>query len=586
MQGSLKDLIKLIEDKVRIVDVISDYITLEKKGNSYVGLCPFHSDSNPSLSVSESKKIFKCFTCGAGGSAISFVQNFEGISFIEAIKKVSEKNKINWKDYLSVREIKINPDKSRGWEINEEAMHFYTYTLKNASNEKVNAYITKRNFDEASINKFKIGFSGEGKSLNTFLIKKGFSQNEIIKYGLGHMNEKGIVNDLFINRLMFPIQDINGNVIAFSGRVIEEKSKYSKYMNSPETIIFKKSETLYNISNARSQANLQKEMIVVEGFMDVISLSKKGINNVIATMGTAFTKQHIQMLKNITTNITLAFDSDNAGINAAISSGKALIQEKMNVKVVSIPNGKDFDELFNLQPEQIKVVLNNKKSFLEFYKEKIYFVLDKNPNEIDLNKLRDLLKVIAIYDDNMLIDINLKEISKKYNIDIDIIKNEFQKNKQIKNVVKDSYKKNYLPPNISKQNKTISKLDQRILIYEETILIHAYENKELFKYAFDSKLTFKTERSNNLWNELKYSFENNTPIKNEFILKQLDSLKQRLDYSEIHNLISFQEYIENYQGMLEIQKRNKIFNAIKEDKDPKHQAINFKELKKIYNQKV
>jgi|GEM_PF-3553897 len=377
-------------------------------------------------------------------------------------------------------------------------MHFYTYTLKNASNEKVNAYITKRNFDEASINKFKIGFSGEGKSLNTFLIKKGFSQNEIIKYGLGHMNEKGIVNDLFINRLMFPIQDINGNVIAFSGRVIEEKSKYSKYMNSPETIIFKKSETLYNISNARSQANLQKEMIVVEGFMDVISLSKKGINNVIATMGTAFTKQHIQMLKNITTNITLAFDSDNAGINAAISSGKALIQEKMNVKVVSIPNGKDFDELFNLQPEQIKVVLNNKKSFLEFYKEKIYFVLDKNPNEIDLNKLRDLLKVIAIYDDNMLIDINLKEISKKYNIDIDIIKNEFQKNKQIKNVVKDSYKKNYLPPNISKQNKTISKLDQRILIYEETILIHAYENKELFKYAFDSKLTFKTERSNNL----------------------------------------------------------------------------------------
>jgi len=377
-------------------------------------------------------------------------------------------------------------------------MHFYTYTLKNASNEKVNAYITKRNFDEASINKFKIGFSGEGKSLNTFLIKKGFSQNEIIKYGLGHMNEKGIVNDLFINRLMFPIQDINGNVIAFSGRVIEEKSKYSKYMNSPETIIFKKSETLYNISNARSQANLQKEMIVVEGFMDVISLSKKGINNVIATMGTAFTKQHIQMLKNITTNITLAFDSDNAGINAAISSGKALIQEKMNVKVVSIPNGKDFDELFNLQPEQIKVVLNNKKSFLEFYKEKIYFVLDKNPNEIDLNKLRDLLKVIAIYDDNMLIDINLKEISKKYNIDIDIIKNEFQKNKQIKNVVKDSYKKNYSPPNISKQNKTISKLDQRILIYEETILIHAYENKELFKYAFDSKLTFKTERSNNL----------------------------------------------------------------------------------------
>jgi len=377
-------------------------------------------------------------------------------------------------------------------------MHFYTYTLKNASNEKVNAYITKRNFDEASINKFKIGFSGEGKSLNTFLIKKGFSQNEIIKYGLGHMNEKGIVNDLFINRLMFPIQDINGNVIAFSGRVIEEKSKYSKYMNSPETIIFKKSETLYNISNARSQANLQKEMIVVEGFMDVISLSKKGINNVIATMGTAFTKQHIQMLKNITTNITLAFDSDNAGINAAISSGKALIQEKMNVKVVSIPNGKDFDELFNLQPEQIKVVLNNKKSFLEFYKEKIYFVLDKNPNKIDLNKLRDLLKVIAIYDDNMLIDINLKEISKKYNIDIDIIKNEFQKNKQIKNVVKDSYKKNYSPPNISKQNKTISKLDQRILIYEETILIHAYENKELFKYAFDSKLTFKTERSNNL----------------------------------------------------------------------------------------
>ncbi len=574
MQDNLKELIEIIEKKASVVNVVSDYITLEKKGNNYVGLCPFHSDSNPSMSVSDSKRIFKCFSCGAGGGAINFVQNYEGISFIEALKKLSEKYKIEWQKYINQRKININPVEKRGWEINEEASTFFSYNLKNGNNEEVNKYVNLRKLNDETITKFSIGFSGSDSTLSNFLKKKGFNDEEIIKYGLAKRskNNPETLNDYFINRLMFPIEDKNGNIVGFSGRVIN-KGKYVKYLNSPETPIFKKSKIIYNIHNAKISANLKKELIVVEGFMDVISLFKSGIENSVATMGTSFTNDHMNLISGITNNITLAFDSDVPGINASIKTSKILIKNKMKVKIVDIPTGKDFDELFNLGKNIVVKTLENKKEFLDFYKTKIYEKLNKNKENINFELIRDLLKVLSLYEDKMLIDFNLNEISEKFNISKDIIKEEFnifliqsnkkdyynQQNNNGYSNIENDYQNN--PSKQENKNSRIennhNKLEIKLINREKIILSHAVEKNELFNYLLKNPVAFINNELNDFWIEYKHIKEEKNSIIKESDLIIIKKLKETLN-ENINDLSDYKLYINQHQELYKKYKREKL----------------------------
>ena len=597
--NKLKELIQIVEDKSSIVDIISDYINLEKKGNSYVGICPFHPDSNPSMSVSDSKRIFKCFSCGAGGGVISFVQNYEGISFIEALKKLSDKYNINWKEYINQREVKINPDEKRGWEINEEAYNFFSYELNNTSDNEVLNYIKSRNLNKDIIQKFKIGFANQKNKLSTFLINKGFSEDEIIKYGLGKRSANGDLHDYFIQRLIFSIEDINGKIVGFSGRVIKE-SKYSKYLNSPETPIFKKTNILYNLHGARISSNLKKELIIVEGFMDVISLFKAGIENAIATMGTAFTKSHNKLIKSFTNNVVLAFDSDAPGINATISTGKTLISDGFNVDSVSIPSGKDFDELYNKDPKLVKQVLETKNSFLDFYKSKIFARLDLDKHNISFDILRELLKLISLYNDNLLTDFNLNEISNKYGIDKNILLDEINKFKKhdlfIPNEPVDFVKdKSYENRNyeISRKSKPNSKLI-RLMIDEEIIISYILRNDDAFNWLVKNNgIGFTRPETYNLWNDYKNFKLNNIEIKNEETINKINRFinedymnKINPELDEIYDLESFKLFVNKYTELLHDSNKEKLLNEIRKTTDIEEKKYLTSLLKKIINKKV
>ncbi len=609
--NKLSELINLIEEKSNVSDIISDYISLEKKGNNHVGLCPFHSDSNPSMSVSDQKKIFKCFVCGAAGGAISFVQNYQGVNFIEATKIVADKLKIDWRPYISQREVKINPEEKRGWEINNDALTFFKYSLQNTNEQRVNNYIKQRGIDSDIIDNFDIGYAFDG--LSTFLLNKEYTEEEIIKYGLAKRREDTTLQDYFINRLIFTIRDANGNVIGFSGRIIDGNSKYVKYMNSPETPIFKKSNILYNLDKARIHGNLKKELIIVEGFMDVIALHKAGIDNSIATMGTAFTKQHNKKIKSITTNITLAFDSDVPGINATIAIGKSLLVDGFNVDVVEISSGKDFDELLKLGTSKVKETLENKVKFIHFYKNMIYRKLDQQGDNVSFDDLRSLLKLLTNVEDKMIASRIIIDISEKYKIDKKVIEDEYEKltpskisQPKLENEIKPPFIPDYIP-NETEENKklrdyakNISKNDSRntekikVLELERDLIGYAL----LYDYAFKKYIEWNplilNELLSKFWREYVKALKLDEEIKDIKLMQMSSRLKEDLlakinsyainevyDEETFENLLRKHEYELNEFNINNLKlEMNKVTDDIEEYT---HMA---KILKNLTNNKV
>ncbi len=613
MQNNLSELIKIIEEKANVSEILSDYITLEKKGNNHMGLCPFHSDSNPSMSVSDTKGIFKCFVCGAGGGAISFVQNYEGIPFIEAVKKISDKLNINWRQYISQREVKLNPEEVRGWEINQEALNFFKYNLNNTTNNAVKAYTESRGITKEVIEKFDIGFSGEG--LSNFLLNKDFTEDEIVKYGLAKRREDTTLQDYFINRLIFTIKNKDGKIVGFSGRVIEA-SKYAKYMNSPETPVFKKSSILYNFDKAKISANLKKQLIIVEGFMDVIALSKAGVENTIATMGTAFTAEHNKIIKSITNNVVLAFDSDVAGINATISTGKALINDHFNIEVVTIPSGKDFDELLKQGVESVSNTLNEKQKFINFYKDMIFKKLDAQGDNVSFDVLKELLKLLAKHDDKFAASNIINDIAERYKIDKELLMEEFNSysktTKQSSNQSNNISGGNMAPPpfieewvptpptteetTLRKVVDTISKDDNRhprklwLSAMEEEIVSYAITHDYAYNYLITGPIVINmNEDTAMLWKEFVNSKQNNRNIEDEVIASRIAALleknRTKNNLSDITNEITdektFIELVNKYKHVLLEFNKDNLKRAIENETDFEEKQHLFAMLSKL-----
>ena len=328
------EIINEIRNKTDIVEVVSRYVNLTKTGKNYIGVCPFHDDHSPSMSVSPEKQIYTCFSCGASGNVFTFVSDFEKISFSEAVKLLGEKVGINVSN-----DIKVNTKRDEYFDIYDLASKFYQNSLNSSLGKNAIEYLENRHLDKETIKKFGIGLSIQKVSLTKYLTNKKYSLDKLIDIGL--TNDNG--NDIFVSRIMFPIWDLSGNVVAFSGRIYNTKDN-SKYINTKETDNFKKGKILYNYHIAKEYLKKNDTVIIMEGQMDVIRASTVGINNCIATMGTALTKDHKMVLKNMAKNIILCFDGDAAGEKATLSAIELLEDTGVNIKIVRLPNNMDPDE--------------------------------------------------------------------------------------------------------------------------------------------------------------------------------------------------------------------------------------------------
>jgi len=348
--------IKEIRDSVDIVDIISNYVSLTPKGKNYFGVCPFHDDNNPSMSVNRDKKIYKCFSCGATGTVFKFIMDYENISFIEAVKKVADTAGLN----INIGNVPKVKNNNKLLEIYDLSLKFYINNINTSGGKEAKEYLKNRGITDEIIKEFQIGLALNGKDKLSQILLKKFNEKDIMKSGLVNKNAYGYL-DLFYDRIMFPLYDLKGNVIAYSGRIYNKEDN-SKYFNTKETEIFKKGELLYNYHRAKDIARQQNQIIVMEGFMDVIRAHTINIKNVVATMGTAVTKEQALLIKKMAKEIILCFDGDEAGAKATMACADELIKIGVTPKVIRLENNMDPDEYITKYNKEFEKKIMDKLS--------------------------------------------------------------------------------------------------------------------------------------------------------------------------------------------------------------------------------
>lgn len=422
MAGISNEEITEIRKKADIVEVIGSYINLAPQGKNYFGICPFHNDHSPSLSVSREKQIYKCFTCLASGNVFTFVQNYENISFIEAVKKVADK--INYK--LDIKDKIVNKN-SKYYELMDLSNKIFVNNLNSNLGLKAKEYlINERHLSEEAIKEFNIGLALNDNNLNKLLCSKGYSDKDIIEMSLANKTDNGLL-DMFRNRITFPICNHEGKIIAYSARIYQNEDT-SKYINSKESVIFKKGYTFYNYDKCRLEALKIKSVILVEGQMDAIRVYTSGFKNVIASMGTAITSNHISLLKKLNAKVILMMDNDNAGEKSTILNGEELIKNNIEVSVVRLTGEKDPDSfILKNGADAFRDALKGEISFFDFKLR--YLKKDKNLNKADelaeyINKIIDELNKS---DDDILKSVTINKIAEDYNIDKRILEGKLVK---------------------------------------------------------------------------------------------------------------------------------------------------------------
>lgn len=501
--NNLSSLIEDIRNSTNIVDVISHYISLKKKGSSYFGLCPFHPDTHPSLSISPKKKIFKCFVCGTKGDVFSFVSKYEKISYLQAVKKVAELTNydLGGVDFSTNNQKALSAHDQRLVDANVRANEFYTGILYNDENKNILEYLKNRGLNDELIKKFGIGYAVNNRFQmidwltnkdqffgNNLPANKVFNLQELFDAGIATESNNNHPIAFLIDRITFPIYDENNNLVGFSGRDWTGKQE-SKYSNTKETKIFKKGEVLYNFNHVRTT---NKDFVIIcEGFMDAIAYTQAGYDNVLATMGTAVTTRHISLLQTLENMkyIILSFDNDQAGSDANISIGKQLFENGLNVSVVTYQNykEKDVDEILRAHGKAaVDDLIKSRTDFLTY---KIIHDLPLNmSNDEKIIRVGNLLKYLSEYGDTLLHDIHLDLISQRTKLAKDSLKlklNEFiEANKNASsggvNFTKNKPIVNKQTKSTAHQKSEIQFLYQQIQACISQILIIILSNPKLF----------------------------------------------------------------------------------------------------------
>ncbi len=421
LDEALIDEIKAAND---IVDIIGEYVTLKRAGPSYKGLCPFHKEKTPSFSVSPDKQIFHCFGCGVGGDVIKFLMQTENIDFYEAVEQLAERAKITLpEDNTNVNFANIK-HKERLFQVNLEAAKYFRNNLYSPAAKSAQEYINKRHLDNETVNKFGLGFSfGVKNDLFNHLSSLGFTPDEMVDSGLIIRNNNSFV-DRFKNRLMFPIFDIKDRVIAFGGRVLDDS--LPKYMNSPETPIYNKGKNIYALNFAR-RAKVNK-LLMVEGYMDVISMHKAGIPNAIASLGTALTETQGRLMRKYAPEIILGYDADGAGQNAIMRGLDILTSLGCNVKVLKISDAKDPDEFVNkFGPEKMKKLMDNAITLVEFKLSNLKKNIDMSTTDGKISYLNSAATILAKLDNSIERDFYINKIAAELGVGVESIYSEINK---------------------------------------------------------------------------------------------------------------------------------------------------------------
>lgn len=421
-----------ILDAANIVDVVSEFVTLRKRGVNYVGLCPFHDDKTPSFYVSPSKNICKCFACGEGGTAVHFIMKHEQLRYFDALRYLAKKYNIEIQEReLTDKEKQARSDRESMFIVNTWAQKYFTSMLHNHIDGKTIGmrYFIERGFREETIRKFQLGYSLDKRdALYQEAIKSGYKKEFLEKTGLVIAYEDGRVNDRFRGRVIFPVHSLSGKVVAFGGRVLKKDEKTAKYVNSPESDIYHKSNELYGIYFAKQAMVKADRCFLVEGYTDVISMHQSGVENVVASSGTALTHGQIRLIHRFTDNITVLYDGDAAGIKAALRGIDLLLMEGMNVKVVLLPDGEDPDSFARSHSanEFSDFIQKHETDFIRF---KTQLLLEEAGNDPVKRAalIGDIIRTIAIVPDDITRTLYIRECSAMMEIDEQVVLNQVNK---------------------------------------------------------------------------------------------------------------------------------------------------------------
>lgn len=449
-----------IQSHANIVEIIKSYINLESHGKNYFGVCPFHDDHSPSMSVSADKQIYKCFVCGATGNVFTFVQNYLGVTFLEAVKIVADKIG----EQFTVRESPADARFGKYYEIMNLSTLFYQNNLRTAAGEEARKYLHERGLNDEIIKDFSIGLAlPVNDALYKLLSTKKIEKKDMDELGLVADGETGTY-DLFRNRIIFPLKSPTGKVNGFSGRIYNATSN-SKYINTKETIIFKKRENLYNYHLAAPVARQEKYIVICEGFMDAIRIYSVGIKNVVATMGTALAKEQIALLKKLNVKVIIVMDNDNAGELATVQLGENLMKENIDMGIVRLTGKKDPDEyILTYGVEAFKDNLKNPLSYPEFME----IILRKNKNLKNPTELtqyiNEMLGMISNSNDDILIDITINKLVDEFHLDKELLKSRL-KNKELLEEVKVHVKEETTKKNPVQEKNKFNKAFMTMLYY-------------------------------------------------------------------------------------------------------------------------
>ena len=445
--------IQKIFDAADIYEVVSDFVSLKKRGVNYLGLCPFHNEKTGSFTVSPAKGIYKCFGCGKGGNAVNFIMEHEQMSYVEALKYLAEKYHIPIEEKeLTEEQKKEKTERESMLIVSSYANEYFQYQLWNTDEGRSVGlgYLRQRGISDEMIRKFGLGYNPEGwGAFAKAAQEKGYKKEFLVKTGLTIENEKGLF-DRFRARVMFPVLDLAGKVIAFGGRTMTADKKISKYLNSPESEIYHKSKTLYGIFFAKKSIVQQDRCILVEGYTDVISFHAKGIETVVASSGTSLTIEQIRLIRRLTPNVTIIYDGDAAGIKASLRGIDLVLEEGLNVRVLLLPDGEDPDSFARSHTSQdlADFIANNETDFINFKTKLLLGAAGDDPVE-RARLITDIVRSIAKIPDNIVRSVYVRETAHQLDVEERILYTEIAKVR-----LKNEEKPSKVPDTTSKPQKT------------------------------------------------------------------------------------------------------------------------------------
>lgn len=578
------ELIEEIKSSNDIVDVISGYVTLKRSGRNFFGLCPFHKEKSPSFAVSPDKQIFHCFGCGAGGNVIHFISKIEGLDFKDTLEVLANRANIELPTLDNYEDDKTAKLKQKVYEINKIAAEFYHQNLYKDTSKIAQEYIKKRKLDNKTLKAFLIGYSGNFNELYLLLKQKGFTIEEMLASSLIKKTQDGAYMDSFRKRIMFPILDTRERVIAFGGRVLDDSKP--KYINSPENIVYSKGRNLFGLNVAKKYDT--KKMIIVEGYMDAISLYQRGITNVVASLGTAMTEAQGRLLRRHSEQVILGYDADGAG-QAAILRGMEILQNLgCDIRVLQIEGAKDPDEyVLKYGPERFQKCVDNAISLVEFKVKVLKKELDiENVND-KIKFLNEIAKILAKVTNQMEREIYISKLSREYKISKEAIYSE---------VNKIMYSNNQGSKKLEKKVVTMEQKEDKKSEISEAVL----KRENLVIYLLINEYEKSYERIKNTITLDEFQNEQNKQILKK-MYEQLEkgniSTNQILDWFEDENIIShiteimaydfeivdvekaIEDLISTYEKEKLVNKRNKILKQLEDTSN-----FNTDEIKLLENE--